>query len=161
MVINKKHIVPIVGGVILIVTIAAGTGLLILSNLNQPKSIDTNNSLSSNSSSLESINNSTNTGLYKNGTYSANGSYLSPGGHESIGVTITVANDKITSVSVTATGPDPESIRYEKRFASGISSIVVGKTLDQATVSGRVNGSSLTGDGFNAALTTIIEQAKV
>lgn len=99
------------------------------------------------------------TATYKDGTYSKAGSYSSPAGAESVTVTLTVKGDKIASVSTSTNSANPESQKYLSKFASGISAAVVGKTLDQANVS-RINGSSLTGKGFNAALEQIKSAAR-
>jgi hypothetical protein len=96
---------------------------------------------------------------YKDGTYSADGSYVSPGGQEEIAVTITVKHDLITAVSVKTVAADAEGAQYEAQFASGISAVVVGKSLGSLSV-GSVAGSSLTSQGFNRALATIRSKAE-
>lgn len=96
---------------------------------------------------------------YKNGTYTATGSYSSPGGPEQIGVTLTLANDTISRLSVdtsTASGPAEQ---FQNQFAEGIDALVVGKRLDQVSVS-RVSGSSLTSAGFDKAIATIAAHAR-
>ena len=103
---------------------------------------------------------SDNSSAYKDGTYSADGSYVSPGGQEEIAVTITVKNDLITAVSVKTVAADAEAAQYEAQFASGISAVAVGKDLGTLSV-GSVAGSSLTSRGFNAALSTIRSKAQV
>jgi len=97
---------------------------------------------------------------YKDGSYTANGSYVSPGGQENITVSVTVANDTIKSVTVTPGSKDPDGVQYEGLFAKGISSVVVGKPLSTTFNVSEVNGSSLTGTGFTAALNSIRSQAK-
>lgn len=97
---------------------------------------------------------STSTGGYKDGTYTEDGSYSSPGGQETITVKVTLANSVITAVTVTphATGGQPK--QYQDDFAGGISDVVVGKKIDSLSVS-RVAGSSLTSNGFNKAIAAI------
>ena len=97
---------------------------------------------------------------YKNGTYQATGTYDSPAGPESIGVSITISNDTITNSSVTLLAGDRTSQRYQQRFASSYQSLVVGQSVDSVQL-GAVSGSSLTPIGFNNALATIKAQAKV
>ena len=97
-------------------------------------------------------------GDYKDGSYSADGSYSSPGGQETIGVEVTLAGGVIESVSIATHGATSQSTSYQQQFADGISSEVVGKSLDDAQVD-KVGGSSLTGQGFNAALETIQSDA--
>lgn len=96
---------------------------------------------------------------YRNGTYSASGTYDNPEGQASIDVQLAVSNDTITKVTVTPKGQDRQTLRYEQEFAQGISSIVVGKPLLSTFEVSRVNGASLTGDGFIKAVTSIRSQA--
>ncbi len=96
---------------------------------------------------------------YKNGTYSADGSYSTPESVEKISVTVTLANDVITKVEVKGTPTKRESQQYQGQFIGGISSEVVGKKIDEISVS-RVAGSSLTSGGFNKAIDEIKVEAK-
>jgi len=96
---------------------------------------------------------------YRNGTYQATGSYDSPAGQESIGVSITISNDVITQSSLSLLAGDRMSQRYQQRFQSGYLPLVVGRSVDSVNL-GAVSGSSLTPIGFNNALATIKAQAK-
>ena len=96
---------------------------------------------------------------YKNGTYSANGTYMSPGGQDVIAVTLTISNDVITDATVSSVSGDRTSLRYQSRFISGFKQYVVGQKVSSVNLS-RVSGSSLTPEGFNAALAQIKAQAK-
>lgn len=96
---------------------------------------------------------------FKDGTYTADGSYQTPGGRESIGVTVTLTGGVVTSASVEQKGERGESKEYQAKFASGFASQVVGKKIDEVSLS-RVAGSSLTSSGFNNAIATIEDQAK-
>ena len=96
---------------------------------------------------------------YKNGSFSANGNYRTPGGTETISVSVTLKDDVITSVSVTGNGRG-DSAEYQSMFKSGVSSLTVGKDIDDVKLS-RVSGSSLTSTGFNSALDTIKTEARV
>ncbi|MWV50529.1 FMN-binding protein [Rathayibacter sp. VKM Ac-2803] len=91
---------------------------------------------------------------YADGTYDAEGSYTSPGGNESVGVSITLEGGVVTAVTVTPESENPTGEQYQERFASGISGEVVGKSLDELDVT-KVSGSSLTSGGFNEAVETI------
>jgi uncharacterized protein with FMN-binding domain len=93
-------------------------------------------------------------GTYTDGTYTAEGSYSTPGGQESISVELTVADDAVTAVTVTPEASGGNAERFQGEFASGIADVVVGKDLAGLSVD-KVSGSSLTGDGFNAALDQI------
>lgn len=92
--------------------------------------------------------------VFKDGQYSATASYNSPGGLQSLGVTVTVTGDKVTMSTLDLMGKIGISITYQKLFESGYLDQVVGKDL--ATISlGAVAGSSLTALGFNDALSQI------
>jgi uncharacterized protein with FMN-binding domain len=96
---------------------------------------------------------------YKDGTYTATGSYQSPGGPDHIGVTVTLKNDIITSASITPEPGDRTSAHYQSLFASGYQAVVVGKDISTLHVDA-VSGSSLTPIGFNDAISQIKTQAK-
>lgn len=96
---------------------------------------------------------------YKDGTYSATGAYMSPGGEDQLGVTVTLKNGLVTDVSLKLEAADNTSMRYQQRFASGYRASVVGKDISTLKV-GRVSGSSLTPIGFNDAISQIKAQAK-
>ncbi|MBS1907087.1 MAG: FMN-binding protein [Actinobacteria bacterium] len=95
---------------------------------------------------------------YKDGTYTADGSYQTPETVEKISVSITVKSDTVTAVDVTGDPQASETKHYQSQFIGGISAQVVGKKLDDISVS-RVSGSSLTSKGFNQALATIRTEA--
>ncbi len=97
--------------------------------------------------------------LYKNGTYTAVGKYNSPGGAEEVGVTVTLVNDVITATTFDAKATRPNSVTYQAKFASGYQVLVIGKKIDEVSLS-KVSGSSLTPKGFNDALAQIKVQAK-
>lgn len=96
---------------------------------------------------------------YKDGTYTAVGSYRSPAGPETITVTTTVKNDVITGVSVVPHATHQTSIRLQGLFIGGYQQYVVGKDIDSVKL-GAVSGSSLTPIGFNDALAKIKAKAK-
>ena len=91
---------------------------------------------------------------YTDGSYTENGSYQSPNGTESVDVTITLAADVITAVTVVGNGDSRDSQRYQGEFIDGIAAVVVGKNIDSISVS-KVAGSSLTSGGFNSAVDAI------
>ena len=96
--------------------------------------------------------------VYIDGTYTADGSYQTPESVETISVTVTLQDDVITDVSVSGNPQKRESEEYQSKFIGGISSEVVGKSIDEISVS-RVAGSSLTSGGFNQAIETIKAEA--
>lgn len=93
-------------------------------------------------------------GSYTDGEYSAEGSYQTPESTETISVTLTVESDVVTAVEVTGDPQRRESEQYQSEFIGGIDDLVVGKSLDEIDVD-RVAGSSLTSNGFNAAVEEI------
>ena len=98
-------------------------------------------------------------GAYADGTYSATGSYVSPGGQESVEVELTLTGDVVTDVTVTSLAVNPNSERYQGEFVDGIADVVVGVPIDELNVS-KVAGSSLTSGGFNDAVEQIKEEAR-
>jgi uncharacterized protein with FMN-binding domain len=97
-------------------------------------------------------------GTYADGTYTATGSYVSPGGQESIEVTLTLTSDVVSAVEVVSNADNPNSVRYQGEFVDGIADVVVGVPLDDLEVD-KVAGSSLTSGGFNEAVETIKGEA--
>lgn len=95
---------------------------------------------------------------YQDGTYTATGSYSTPGGQESITVTVTLKSDIVTATSAKSSSNDHDSREYQSRFISGYKSLVVGKKISDIQLS-HVSGSSLTSSGFNKALDQIEQQA--
>ncbi len=99
-------------------------------------------------------------GAYTAGDYDAEGSYQTPGGTQSVEVEVTLeADGTITAVTVEPQADGGNSEMFQKKFAGGISDVVVGKKIDELDVS-KVAGSSLTSDGFNAAIEEIVAEAQ-
>jgi uncharacterized protein with FMN-binding domain len=96
---------------------------------------------------------------YKDGTYTATGAYVSPGGNETIDVSVTLRDGIVTDSTVQEGASDPEAREYQQDFISGYKTFVTGKNIDDIRLS-RVSGSSLTSTGFNSALEKIKDQAK-
>jgi len=121
-------------------------------------SADTGDSGSSESSTAPSTSSdstaSTGDATYTDGTYTAEGSYSSPGGTESIEVELTLADGVVTDVTVTGEATDAQAKRYQTEFSDGIAAEAVGVAIDDLDVS-RVAGSSLTSGGFNDAVDEI------
>jgi len=153
---SPKKLSPVIIALIVIVLVGVGTTAVVIAN--QSKNTTTENSTkedAQNNTSAASTDTST---TYKDGTYAETGRYISPGGAESIEVSVTLADDIITSATVkgNATG---ESKEHQDDFIAGYKSYVVGKDIDTVSLS-RVGGSSLTPNGFNAALKLIKADAK-
>lgn len=99
------------------------------------------------------------TSAYKDGTYTAAGTYRSPAGTENVSVTLTLTNDVITDITATPTSDNNTSKRYQAMFVSGYKALVIGKKIDTVQLD-KVSGSSLTGAGFNAAVSAIKTKAR-
>ena len=97
--------------------------------------------------------------LYQDGTYSADGTYISPNGTETVGVELTLASGTVTAVNITQHPSNPNTRKFQGEFAGGIAAQVVGKSIDELNVS-KVAGSSLTSGGFNQALDKIKAEAQ-
>ncbi len=96
----------------------------------------------------------TTSGDYADGTYTESGSYNAPSGTETVEVTITLADNTITDVSVVGEATDPQAKRHQAEFSDGIAAAVVGKSIDEISVD-KIGGSSLTSGGFNEAIDAI------
>ncbi|AWB94227.1 hypothetical protein C3E78_16470 [Aeromicrobium chenweiae] len=99
------------------------------------------------------------TGTFADGDYSAEGSYSNPGGQSTVKVDLTLADGKVSDVTVTPEAENSTSKQYQTKFAGGIAKEVVGKSLDELKVS-KVSGSSLTSQGFNQAIDAIKDEAR-
>ncbi len=97
--------------------------------------------------------------VYKDGTYSLDGPYMTPEGQAAINVSLTLTNDIITSANVTSSSGDHTSVRYQNGFISGYKQYVVGKNIADVQLSA-ISGASLTTEGFNNALAQIRTQAQ-
>ena len=96
---------------------------------------------------------------YKDGTYSADGNYVSPNGTETVGVELTVSGGTVSGVNITQHPSNPNTRKFQGEFAGGIAAQIVGKSLDELNVS-KVAGSSLTSGGFNQAVEKIKSEAR-
>lgn len=97
---------------------------------------------------------------YKDGTYTAMGSYNSPGGAETIEITLTLKDGIVTNATAQPQTEQPISKKMQLVFSQNFTSMVVGKNINGVTLD-KVSGSSLTPKGFNDAVEQIKTQAKV
>lgn len=95
----------------------------------------------------------------KDGTYSAEGDYVSPAGPSHVVVDLTMTGGKVSEVTVTPEATNGTSKQFQTQFAGGVAAEVVGKSLDEISVS-KVAGSSLTSGGFNDAIDKIKAEAQ-
>jgi len=139
----------------------AGTVAGCAPSAQQPAAQETPSSASSSASETSTPGSSalaTSGAGYKDGTYSADGTYKSPNGTETVGVQLTLANGTVSAVEITEHPSNPNTRKFQGQFAGGIAAQVVGKSLDEIKVS-KVAGSSLTSGGFNQAVEEIKSQA--
>lgn len=158
---GKLH--PGIAALIVIVFIGIVTSVVIVVQNNQKDSQNEPSTTTQSSQDTSSQNNdttSTDVSSYKDGTYSATGAYVSPGGRESIELTVTIKDGVITSTELKQNANDGDAKQYQAAFAGGYKDLVVGKKVDEVKLS-RVAGSSLTSNGFNDALNQIKEDAGV
>ena len=126
---------------------------------NSSSESSTTDTSNTNSKSSTSSTTTTTVRVYKDGEYSATGSYTTPGGSETIKVTVSLSGDTITAVNATGSATRGDSAEYQSEFLSAYKTLVVGKSVDSVSLS-RVAGSSLTSAGFNKALESIKNEAK-
>ncbi len=96
---------------------------------------------------------------YKNGIYTQVGEYISPGGAETIGVTVTLTKGIISEVEVFSQANRPTTKKKQADFIANYKPMVVGKRIDEVNLT-KVSGSSLTPKGFQDALEKIKIEAK-
>lgn len=96
---------------------------------------------------------------YKDGEYTQEGDYTSPGGAEAIEVKLTLKNGIVVQSEVTPKAERPKSVFMQGVFVENYKSLVVGKNIKDLNL-GKVAGSSLTPKGFNDAVEKIKAQAK-
>lgn len=140
--------------VVALVVIAGIAGWIMYSkSSNQPLSPTPNQKGTSPESSQSPVKKS-----YKDGNYEAVGSYISPGGDEQIDVSLTLKDGVINDINVTPLATRPTSKEKQAEFVSGYKTMVVGKSIDDVSLT-VVSGSSLTSTGFNDAISKIKAQA--
>jgi uncharacterized protein with FMN-binding domain len=96
--------------------------------------------------------------VFEDGTYTASSSYTTPGGSETVDVTLVIKDNIVTDSSVQQTPNDPEAAQYQAEFRQNYKPLVIGKRISDINLS-RVSGSSLTSRGFNDAVEQIKNQA--
>ena len=101
----------------------------------------------------------TNERKYKDGTYSARGSYFSPAFIEELGITLTIESDTVVAATFDVGASNSTSVKYQNNFKNGFDQYVIGKNIDSLKLQ-VVNGSSLTPKGFIDALKKIKKEAQ-
>ena len=98
---------------------------------------------------------------YKDGTYTVTTSYIAPSRTtHNVTATLTILNDVVTTAAVNFSGEKAEtSSQYQSRFSQNYQSEVVGKKLDNISLT-RVGGASLTTGAYNKALLQVKTEAR-
>jgi uncharacterized protein with FMN-binding domain len=152
---RKKQVITAASVLVAITLIVTAT---VLAAQKKPDEIASSNTASiSNASAATSS--TSQSSSYKDGTYTADAQYQSPGGIEGITVKLTVSGGVVTESSITTDPSEREAVEYQGKFSSGYKALVVGKPLNSINLS-RVSGSSLTSEGFNSAVAKIKQQAQ-
>lgn len=99
------------------------------------------------------------TGEYKDGTYRADGSYVSPAGAESVTIGVTLKGDTIVDATFEGHATNPTSRKLQGQFAAGYKQFVIGKKVDDVSLT-VVNGASLAPKGFMDALAEVKAEAR-
>ena len=154
-----RKIHPALAALIVIVLVGIVATAVIV--INMDKGTDTETTQTTETTPVSDANTDTDavTSSYKDGTYSATGSYSSPGGRESIKLTVTIKDGVIVSTRLDEKASNGEAKEYQDDFDNGYKTLVVGKNINEVSLS-RVAGSSLTSNGFNDALDEIKSDAK-
>lgn len=87
--------------------------------------------------------------------YLAEGKYRSPAGEETIQVSLDLKEGKISDVKITSNTKADISRKFQGLFLEGVKKEVIGKSISEVGSFDKVNGSSLTGAGFNQAIATL------
>lgn len=91
---------------------------------------------------------------YTDGIYEATGNYRSPAGEEEIEISIELEDGMVIAATFEGKTEHPTSAKLQGMFSEGFEAEVVGKSLDEISLT-VVNGSSLTPKGFMDALEKI------
>lgn len=97
---------------------------------------------------------------YRDGSYVAQGRYLTPGGAEAIGVQLKVAGGRIVTSEIQVEATSPTARQFQRQFATRLATRVLSQPLAAVSVT-RVAGASLTSLGFDNALAQIRGEARV
>lgn len=97
--------------------------------------------------------------LIADGVYANPVDYRSPGGQNQMTVSVTVANDVVTAVSLTPVTADPKSTMYMNNFNRNVQPLVVGKKINEIKLPHNVAGSSLTSGAFQQYIDSLLAKA--
>lgn len=92
------------------------------------------------------------------GTYTDNVVYAYHSGNTTVGFTVTVENDVITTASAVPVNADPVSTSIIGNFNSALPELVVGKKISELSIPVNVAGSSLTTAAFKGYIEKIVAE---
>lgn len=124
-----------------------------------PSSSASASASASTSAGSSSSSSAASTSGFKDGTFTKTAPYQTPGGTETVTVTVALRSGTITSVKVVGSEHTANAKHYVEAFAGGVGAQVVGKKIAGLQV-GAIAGSSLTPNGFNTAVAQIEPAAK-
>jgi uncharacterized protein with FMN-binding domain len=157
---GNRNIFITIAAVAVILVLVVGGYVLLQNKSTAPAAQESqNNTAPTNDNGASTDTNGSTGATYKDGTYTAEGDYITHGGPESISVTLTLKGGVIDSVDVKSEAKDAMSEQMQGMFISGYKPMVEGKNIDEVNLT-KVSGSSLTPIGFNDALGKIKTQAK-
>ena len=152
---RKRQLITTLAVLIIIVVIVAAA--VVTSKKDTPTS--TVDSTGDTAATTMSDDTNSSNSTYNDGTYSAVGGYNSPGGAETITISLTLKDNAITGTSAKPGATNTEAEEHQADFIAAYEDLVVGKDINQVELS-RVAGSSLTTIGFNNAIEQIKNKAE-
>lgn len=155
---SKNNMIIIAVAIIAIVVLVAGGGYMLMKNNAKSEPVITEQVVENDGVNNASEN--TTDSNFEDGTFEAIGTYTSPGGTETIQVSLVLNDGVVTEASVTPQATRPNSVKFQELFKNNFESEVVGKNIDEISLD-KVGGSSLTPKGFMDALEDIKSQASV
>ena len=160
---RNKKINPAIVSLIVIALIAIAAGATYFttrdSSNQQTPSTQATGSASRSDITTPSSSTTSEASSYIDGTYTATGSYSTPGGTESVTVKVTLEKDTVTNIDTSGSARGGNSAQYQSAFLANYKTQVIGKSIDKVSLS-RVAGSSLTSNGFNTAIEDIKNDAR-
>ncbi len=149
----------VIGSVALVGAASVG-GVMLLGNGADSNQTSTSSEVSTSPESSQADRVSSQSALYKDGTYTASADYRVPEGHTNIiDVKLSIVDGKIATVSLTSQADDVESKEHIGDFVEAISGDAKGQSIADYQPS-RVGGASLTTGAFNDVLDAVRDDAR-
>lgn len=156
---ENKKVNPAIAALIVIVLVGIVASVAFVINNSNDSDSNTDTNTTQTEGTDDTSTPTENLSQYTDGTYEATGAYSTPGGRETIEVSVTLKDGVVEDVTVTGDGTG-EARQYQNEFISAYKDRVVGKNIEAVSLS-RVAGSSLTSNGFNDAIDEIKADAAV